>query len=160
MTTPHFDWRPVAPADLPVLAALYRAAAQALGPLVYTPAQVAAWASFAADAAGFERYVLEADTWVADDAKQVLGFCGVACTGNLGELRSLYVTPDHTRRGIGTTMLARTLDRAQAAGVARFAAWATPLSRPVFEAAGFVLAHVVSEPFAGTLFERYRVERG
>ncbi len=160
MTTPHFDWRPVAPDDVPLLAALYRAAAQAFGPLVYTPEQVAAWDSFAADAAGFERYVLGTDTWVAEDGNQVLGFCGVACAGKLGEVRSLYVTPDHTRLGIGTAMLARTLDRAQASGVARFAAWATPLSRPVFEAAGFVLARVVSEPFAGTLFERYRVERG
>jgi putative acetyltransferase len=160
MTTPAFDWRPATAVDVTALAALYRAAALALGPLVYTPQQVAAWASFAADAPGFARYVLGADTWLAERAGGVLGFCGVSCAGGIGEVHSLYVTPEHTRQGVGTEMLARTLVRAQADGAVRFAAWATPFGRAVFEAAGFVLARVVSEPFAGTLFERYRVERG
>jgi len=160
LTAPAFEWRRAGPADLPALAALYRAAALALGPLVYTPPQVAAWASFAADAIGFERYVLEPDTWLAQRAGRVLGFCGVARAGDAGEVRSLYVQPEHARQGIGSAMLARTLVRAQAEGATRFAAWVTPLSRPVFEAAGFVLARTVTEPFAGTLFERYRVERG
>ena len=159
MTTPPFGWRPAAPADVPVLAALYRAAARALGPLVYSPEQVAAWASFGADAVGFERYVLDADTWVAHHQARVIGFCGIACTAGDGDVRSLYVAPELTRQGIGSALLARTLARAQAADVLRFSAWATPLSRPVFEAAGFALARVVSEPFAGTVFERYRLER-
>ena len=160
MTPVPFDWRRAGGADVHELAALYRDAALRLGPLVYTPEQVAAWASFAADTAGFERYVLDPDTWVAERDGRVLGFCGVARSDDAGEVRSLYVVPEHTRLGIGTEMLARTLARAQAAGVARFAAWATPFSRPVFAAAGFVLARVVSEPFAGTLFERYWVELG
>ena len=60
----------------------------------------------------------------------------------------------------GSAMLRRTLERAEAEGARRFAAWATPFSRPVFEAAGFVLTRTVSAPFAGVVFERYRVERG
>ena len=38
-----------------------------------------------------------------------------------------------------------------------FEAWATPFSRPVFERAGFALAGVVSEPYQGVEFERYRM---
>ena len=157
-----FDWRPVTPADLFVLAALYRDCALRLGPLVYTPEQVAAWASVADDEAGFRGYVLHADTWVAERPAdgRVLGFCGVSRQGVLRELQSLYVTPMLTRRGLGSEMLRRTLERAGTEGARRCAAWATPFSRPVFEAAGFALARTVTEPFAGVVFERYRLERG
>jgi putative acetyltransferase len=162
MDVPAFDWRRAAPADVCVLAALYRDAALRLGPLVYTPGQVRAWASFADDEPGFRAYVLDADTWVAERPGdgRTLGFCGVSTQGGLGELRSLYVTPGRTRQGLGGEMLRRTLARVEGDGVTRCAAWATPFSRPVFIAAGFVLAQTVSAPFAGTLFERYRVERG
>jgi putative acetyltransferase len=162
MNVPAFDWRRAVPADVFVLAALYRDAALRLGPLVYTPEQVHAWASFADDEAGFRAYVLDADTWVAERLGdgRTLGFCGVRTQGGLGEVHSLYVTPGRTHQGIGGEMLRRMLARAEADGATRFAAWATPLGRPVFIAAGFVLAQTVTAPFAGTLFERYRVERG
>jgi N-acetylglutamate synthase-like GNAT family acetyltransferase len=161
MNVPAFDWRRAVPADVFVLAALYRDAALQLGPLVYTPDQVRAWASFADDEPGFRAYVLDTDTWIAErlgDAR-TLGFCGVHTQDGVGEVRSLYVTPGRTRQGIGGEMLARTLERVEADGATRFAAWVTPFSRPVFLAAGFVLSQTVSAPFAGTRFERYRVER-
>jgi N-acetylglutamate synthase-like GNAT family acetyltransferase len=155
-------WRPATAADVFELAALYRDAALRLGPLVYTPEQVRAWASFAQDAAAFRDYVLQSATWIAERPAdgRTLGFCGVDPDSDLRELHSLYVTPGATRRGIGSAMLRRTLERAEAEGARRFAAWATPFSRPVFEAAGFVLTRTVSAPFAGVVFERYRVERG
>jgi N-acetylglutamate synthase-like GNAT family acetyltransferase len=162
MNVPPFDWRRAVPADVFVLAALYRDAALRLGPLVYTPGQVRAWASFADDGPGFRAYVLDSDTWVAERPGdgRTLGFCGVGSAGDRHEVHSLYVTPARTRQGIGSEMLRRTLARAEADGATRFAAWATPFSRPVFMKAGFALAQTVSAPFAGTLFERYRVERG
>ena len=157
-----FDWRRAMGADVWVLAAMYRDAALRLGPRVYTPEQVCAWASFADDESAFRGYILDADTWIAarEGDGRALGFCGVGSEGALRELHSLYVTPDATRRGIGGEMLRRTLLRAEADGAKRFAAWVTPFSRPVFLAAGFALTRTVTEPFAGTLFERYRVERG
>ena len=161
MSAIAFDWRRATGADVFVLAAMYRDCALRLGPLVYTPEQARAWASFGDDAGGFRDYVLKADTWIAERAgdARALGFCGVARKGETRELHSLYVTPDATRRGLGAEMLRRTLARAEADGAQRFAAWATPFSRPVFEAAGFVLTQTVDAPFAGVVFERYRVER-
>jgi N-acetylglutamate synthase-like GNAT family acetyltransferase len=157
-----FDWRRATGDDLFTLAALYRDAALRLGPLVYTPAQARAWASFANDESGFRDYVLDTDTWVAERPGdgRMLGFCGGRTRDGMCELPSLYVTPARTRQGIGAEMLRRTLERAGTAGATRFAAWVTPFSRPVFLAAGFALTQTVSAPFAGTLFERYRVERG
>jgi GNAT superfamily N-acetyltransferase len=157
-----FDWRRAGADDTFTLAALYRDAALRLGPLVYTPEQVRAWASFADDLAGFGKYVLEADTWIAERPGdgRALGFCGVATEGDVREVHSLYVTPHCTRRGLGTEMLRRTLERAGTQDAMRFAAWVTPFSRPVFLATGFALTQTVEAPFAGVMFERYRVERG
>lgn len=162
MAPPSFDWRRAGGADVFVLAALYRDAALRLGPLVYTSGQVRAWASFADDEPAFREYVLDADTWIAERAgdRRALGFCGVSTHGDLREVHSLYVTPGRTRQGIGGEMLRRVLQSSEVSGAKRFAAWVTPLSRPVFLAAGFEWTQTVVAPFAGTLFERYRVERG
>ena len=163
MSAIPFHWRPATPADVELLAVLYADAAARLGPLVYTPQQVEAWAAHPRrDMCAFRRYVLGHDTWVAErvDDFAVLGFCGVDFEGAAREVHSLYVRPSVTRHGLGAQMLARTLQRAEAGGARRFAAWATPFSRPLFLRAGFALTRTVSEPFAGVRFERYRVERG
>ena len=158
-----FDWRRASGADVFELAALYRDCALRLGPVVYTQEQARAWASFADDLPGFRDYVLtNAQTWIAErpgDAR-VLGFCGASGDGELREVHSLYVTPALCRQGVGGQMLRRTLERAEADGAKRFAAWVTPFSRPVFLANGFELTQTLSAPFAGMMFERYRVERG
>jgi GNAT superfamily N-acetyltransferase len=142
-------------ADLPTLAALYAAAARTLGPQVYSPAQVAAWASFGTDTEVFRDYILSAQTWVAGEPAQ--GFCGIDASG---EVHSLYVRADLTRQGLGTRLLAHAMVQARRQGVSRFSAWATPFSRPVFERAGLRLVQTVSEPYQGVLFERYRLEGG
>jgi putative acetyltransferase len=149
-------WRSATAADLPALAALYRETAATLGPLVYTPEQVAAWCA-AADADRFVSRMLNTDTELACDATgSPLGFCGV---GPGGYVHSLYVRADAGRRGIGSAMLARALARAQARGVTTFEAWVTPFSRPVFLRHGFRLAETVQAAFEGVMFERYRVVR-
>jgi putative acetyltransferase len=144
-------------ADVPALAALYRTTALALGPQVYTAAQVQAWARSTDDRERFARYVLDARTWIADDAAGAAGFCGVSVHGeggDVGEVHSLYVRADLTRQGLGTRLLAHAMARS---GARRFEAWATPFSRPLFERAGLTLQQVVSEPYQGVLFERFRM---
>jgi putative acetyltransferase len=161
-------WRLAAAQDVPALAALYAHCARTMGPLVYTPPQVAAWASFGADTPAFRDYVLGADTWwlpapEADamapaDAPALLplGFCGVAAQG---DVHSLYVRPDQGRRGLGAALLAHAISHARTRGVRSFSAWATPFSRPVFERAGFTLLRVSREPYQGVLFDRFRLQR-
>ena len=144
-------------ADVPALAALYANTARHLGPSCYAPEQVEAWAHFGADTPAFRDYVLNADTWLAEDGRgALLGFCGVS---DSGEVHSLYVRSDLTRQGLGSRLLADALQRGAARGITHFQAWATPFSRPVFLRAGFVLAQVVQAEFEGVMFERYRVER-
>lgn len=161
-TTPlAADWhlRQATAADVPALAALYAACAREMGPAVYSAAQVRAWQSFGRDSEDFRHYVLGADTWVmqpqADASAAPDGFCGV---GSDGEVHSLYVRPSLTRRGGGSWLLGHALDAARQRGSARFAAWVTPFSLPVFRRAGFRLVETVQAPYQGVMFERYRVE--
>jgi putative acetyltransferase len=145
-------------ADVPVLARLYADCALALGPGIYSAEQVRAWASFGTDSPEFADYVLGAETWVAcDEQDAALGFSGCDATG---EVRSLYVRHDLSRRGLGAGLLAHVIRRAGERGLPRLTAWVTPLSRPLFLRAGFVLVQTVQAPYQGVLFERYRVERG
>ena len=144
--------------DVPALAALYREAALALGPQVYTPEQVQAWARSADDRERFGRYILDARTWIdGGDDGVPRGFCGIAVHEGVGEVHSLYVRAALTRRGIGRALLAHAMRESRAAGAREFEAWATPFSRPLFERAGFALARIVSEPYQGVMFERYRM---
>jgi len=144
-------------ADVPALAALYRDTALALGPQVYTTAQVQAWARSTDDVAAFARYILDADTWLAEDGEGPRGFCGVAVHGAVGEVHSLYVRAALTRQGLGSALLAQALAHARARGATRFEAWATPFSRPLFERTGFALERVAREPYRGVLFDRFRM---
>jgi putative acetyltransferase len=145
-------------ADVPVLAAIYVRCALELGPRVYTPQQVAAWAAFGSDAAGFADYVLKAQTRVALDAHgEALGFCGFSLHEGVAEVHSLYVRPDRAGQGLGSALLADGLRRAREAGATRFEAWATPFSRPLFARAGLPLKEAVRGEFKGVVFERYRM---
>lgn len=144
--------RRATPADIPALAALYARTARMLGPQVYAPAQVAAWVSFGTDSPAFRDYILGARTWIDGDPPQA--FCGIDAAG---EVRSLYVRAELTRRGLGTRLLAHALAQARAGGTQVFHAWATPFSRPVFERAGFVLERIAREPYQGVVFDRYRM---
>lgn len=153
----HGPFRPAVAADVSALAALYVNCAVTFGPTVYSPEQVVAWRSFGDDLNSFHGYVLQARTWVADDAVgQAVGFCGVTAEG---EVLSLYVRPDAARQGLGGRLLDWAIQRAREHDVMRFAAWATPFSRPVFERRGFVLERVSHEPYQGVMFDRYRMVR-
>lgn len=151
-------FRLAAPVDVPALALLYAGAARALGPVCYSAEQVAAWAGFGSDTSAFRAYVLDARTWIAEVAEvgdgAPAGFCGVSPDG---EVHSLYVRAGGHRRGLGSALLAHALADARGRGLVRFEAWVTPLSRPVFERAGFVLTKTVTETYAGLSFERFRV---
>jgi putative acetyltransferase len=157
MNATAFDFRLATADDVPALAALYARTARELGPQVYSGEQVRAWQGFGRDTPDFRAYVLKAQTWLAEDSGGPLGFCGI---GADGEVHSLYVRADATRRGFGSALLAHALAQARQQGIERLAAWATPFSLPVFVRAGFVLVRSVRERYRGVMFERYRVERG
>ncbi|MEL7363956.1 MAG: GNAT family N-acetyltransferase [Bacteroidota bacterium] len=146
-------FRRATPADLPALAALYRDAVHTLGPLAYTPAQVAAWAA-TADEPRFEAFVLGPETLIVEDETGPIGFAGWRPDGHVA---SLYVRPDRTRQGLGLRLLTAVIESAQAAGVTRLHSEASVFSRPVFERAGFLVTGTEDIERRGATFTRYLV---
>jgi putative acetyltransferase len=129
--------RPIREDDYAALAALYRETVEQLGPALYTPDQVTAWAAFADDLVSMREYLFVPRTLVAVDAAGPLGFCGIAADGHV---MSLYVASRATRQGLGSRLLqAAMADARQAFGVTRYYTEASFFSRAVFERHGFVV---------------------
>lgn len=149
------DYRLATEADLPALARVYEDTVRKLGPALYTPEQVAAWAAYAREAEAFRGFVLNARTVVAVSAGRPVGFCGVEPGGRVA---SLYVDAAHTRQGLGGALLARALDEARAAwGLARFHTEASHFSRAVFERRGFVVDEQEVVVRNGVSFHRFKM---
>lgn len=140
--------------DVPVLRALCRRAIEALGPGSYAPEAVAAWASFTDDAEGFRSFVTEGRTWVAERHGELAGFAGL---GPGGYVASLYVAPEHSRRGVGTALLAHLLETGRREGTVHFHAAASRLALPVFLRAGFTVSEEETVVREGVPLLRYRV---
>lgn len=138
--------------DVPTLARLYEASVRRAGPAAYTPEQVEAWASFAREDEAFRRFVLDAHTLVAEESDRLLGFAGLT---DQGLLASLYVHPDHGRRGLATLLLGALLERARTLALQEVRTHASDFSAEVFRRAGFTVELVETVERRGRLFRRH-----
>ena len=145
--------RPAQEGDLGDLADLYEAAVLHLGPVRYSPEQVRSWAAFAREE-GFRAFVQEAETLVAERDGRIAGFAGLTASGRVA---SLYVHPDHMRRGVARRLLAAILERARNRGMASLRTEASDFSRPVFREAGFRVEAEEVVVRRGARFTRWRM---
>lgn len=154
---PDMLMRPATSADLPALRSIYADSVRTLATSCYSPAQLQVWAAFARDAA-FQNFILATPTWIAADTETAvpLGFCGVMEDGHI---TSIYVAPEHGRRGIGSALLEHALGRCPRPSSGRWYAEASHLSRSLFERFGFKSIGVDRAERQGVVFERDRVER-
>lgn len=156
------EYRLATPADLDELAGIFADAIRAVGPLRYAPEQVDAWARGAVDDASFRQYVLGVNTLIAVDTlpesgRQVMvGFAGLGAGGHVA---SLYVRPEHMRRGIGRGLVQALIERAEGEGWGRMHTEASHFSRPVFEACGFRMTGIERVQRRGVWFDRVLMER-
>jgi putative acetyltransferase len=145
--------RPYRASDLAALAAIYALAIRHLGPSAYTDDQIRAWAGFARQHDAFRAWIEEAETLVAENASgRVVAFAGLVGATHVS---ALFVAPEHQRRGIGSTLLTRLMDRAWARRAGALSAHASEFSRPLFERHGFVVSHVEHTEVDGIAFTRY-----
>ncbi|MCB1874783.1 MAG: GNAT family N-acetyltransferase [Chromatiales bacterium] len=151
----RLEVRPAIEADLPVLRALYRDAVLGVGRTAYSAEQVDVWVNFSAEA-GFEGFILSADTYVALKQGAIVAFCGLADEGHLA---SIYVGRAHQRCGIGLALLNYVLARHPHPSSGRYYTEASEFSRPLFLRAGFHLVGIEKVQRNGVGFERYLMER-
>lgn len=130
--------RPLLPADVPVLAAIFQASIEDLTTEDYDATQRAAWAAAADDERAFGARLAAAMTLVATIGGSPVGFVSLAGSGVID---MLYVYPDVARRGVATLLLDAVEKLAAARGVAKLTAAASDTSRAFFEGRGFGATH-------------------
>ena len=102
----------------------------------YSPEQVTAWAPADADPAAWAHARAAADTVVAVDGEEVVGFGDLV---DRTRLDMLYVDPAAGSRGIGSALIDCLVARARDAGARAVVTDASLTARPVFERHGFVV---------------------
>jgi len=143
-------------ADAAILGRLFADAVRTGGPRHYSPAQVEAWAEAAADPLAYGRRVLTGQVLLAEDASGGVGFVAVGVGGHVS---ALYVRGDRQGRGVGGTLLAEAVRRADAAGAERLHAEASEGSLAMFLGAGFARVGSETVKRGGVTLTRHLVER-
>ena len=126
--------RPMLPADVPVLAAIFQASIDELTGDDYDESQRLAWSSVADDEAAFGKRLGAWLTLVATVRGAPVGF--VALEGR-ETIRMLYVYPPAARRGIATLLLNAIERLAAGRGSRQLDVDASDTARAFFEMRGF-----------------------
>ena len=138
MTDPTATLRPLLPADVPVLAAIFQASIEELAEEDYDEGQRAAWAGQADDEAAFGAKLAACLTLVATLQGAPVGF--VALEDNR-HVEMLYVYPPVARRGVGTLLADAIETLAQARGTKVLTVDSSDNARAFFEARGYEAHH-------------------
>jgi putative acetyltransferase len=129
--------RPFLPADLPRLAAIFRASIEELTSEDYNEAQQAAWAALADDDEFAER--LAADlTLVALLQGEIAGFASLRGEDHI---RMLYVDPQAAGQGVATTLCDALEKLVGARGATKLSVDASDTARGFFEKRGYQPLH-------------------
>ncbi len=136
---------------------LYRDAVLAAGPQLYTPEQVAAWASSADDIERWNTWMRDGSTWVAVDPHDLARAIGVASLYPQDHVHLLYVDPALHRRGIARALLARVEGEAREARIPELTTDASLISHPVFLDSGYEVIAWEEYAHRGQVFRRARM---
>jgi putative acetyltransferase len=129
--------RPFLPADLPRLAAIFRASIEELTADDYNESQQAAWAAFA-DEDSFGEKLAHDLTLVALLQGEVAGFASLRAPDHLD---MLYVDPQVVGRGVASTLCEALEKLAGARGATKLSVDASDTARGFFEKRGYQALH-------------------
>ena len=129
--------RPFLPADLPRLAAIFRASIEELTGEDYNESQQAAWAALADDDAFGER-LAGGLTLVALLNGDIAGFASLRGEDHIG---MLYVDPAAAGQGVATTLCDALEKLAGARGATKLSVDASDTARAFFEKRGYEALH-------------------
>ena len=133
-TTDEVALRPMLPADVPVLAAIFQSSVEDLTAEDYDDGQRAAWAAAADDEEAFGAGLATSLTLVATIQGAPVGFISLRGADLVDQL---YVYPRAARRGAATALLGAIEKLAAARGAKQLEVDASDTARPFFETRGF-----------------------
>ena len=126
--------RPMLPADVPVLAAIFQASIETLTEEDYDEGQRNAWAAEADDEQAFGATLAGCLTLVATIGGAPVGF--IALKGN-DTIKMLYVYPRAARRGVATLLYGAIEKLASGRGAKLLVVDASDTAKPFFDGQGF-----------------------
>jgi putative acetyltransferase len=143
--------------DAGAVAQLFHDAIRALSAADYSREQIEAWAG-APEAARWRDRIDDQshEFWVAELDEALAGFCEFEPDGHVD---TLYVSPDHARRGVATALLRRVHESAARLGLARLYTEASITARPMFERHGFRVIAPQNVAIRGTTLRNYQMEK-
>lgn len=152
-----FHIRSYTDSDAEALAQIYLRAVRQTGPRDYMPAQVAAWASLAPDAARIR--MLNGDgreTFVAEAASgTLLGFTDLESDGHVN---FLYVAPEAVGHGVAAALTDALEERARTRGMARLHVEASEAARRLYLKRGWSELARRDFEIAGTAIHNYAMD--
>lgn len=101
----------------------------------YSDKEIAAWASSRVPPS-FADVILNTEFFVAENESEIIGHAFL--DPSTGEIAAVFVSPDYVRTGIGSRLLTRLEQRAQAMGLASLWLSATLNATEFYNAAGYV----------------------
>lgn len=126
--------RPLLPADVPVLAALFAASIEELTGEDYDAGQRAAWSATADDEAAFARRLSASVTLVATNAGSPVGFASLKEPDTLD---MLYVLPTSVGQGVATALCDACEKLARARGASELIVEASDTAQGFFSKRGY-----------------------
>jgi putative acetyltransferase len=126
--------RPYLPSDGPACVKLFRESVEVLTEDDYDDEQRSAWSAQAENAAVMLAKLADALTLVATVGGLLAGFASLK--GD--EITDLYVSPDHSRLGVASSLLDALLRLERARGAQKVTTRASETARPLFAKFGFV----------------------
>lgn len=148
--------RPFKLSDTPSVVKVYRDAVRRIGPIAYSPEQIAAWSRYPTDELDFGYRLTQGHTLVMEENGIIYAF---------GQLHPrncfafLYTTGNTHKKGLGTQLYDALEAHAFSAGVIEMHTEVSRIARPFFEKRGFTLDEVVRNLHFGVEFEWYRLSR-
>lgn len=134
IANPHLAMRPMLPADVPLLAEIFRASVEELAVEDYSDVQIEAWVVSADDEAAFGKRLSDQLTLVATIDGAPVGFASLK---GADVIDMLYVHPAASRQG-AATMLVDALEKlAGARGGSKLSVEASDTAHDLFRRRGY-----------------------
>lgn len=127
--------RPMLPSDAPLLAAIFRASVEELGPEDYSDAQVEAWAASVDDEEAFAKLLGGLLTLIAMLDGEPVGFASLK--GN-DRIEMLYVHPAAIGQGAASMLIDALEKLARGRGVTKLTVDASDTAESFFQTRGYV----------------------
>lgn len=148
--------RAFAPADAPALRAVFESSVHTLAAPYYTPAERAAWAPAAHDAAQWAARMHALQPFVAELDGRIAGFADLQPSGYVD---MFFVAGDCGGRGVAKALMARIEASARERGIGLLFAHVSLAAEAFFERAGFNVDQRQTVERAGVVLRNARMSR-